>query len=80
MTDSFKACPFCGTENVQIHFIRGHVLVGCTTDECIGNWYYARPYNEKQMAFEAWNSRVDEKTVTNSEILQRLHKLEDDGK
>ena len=57
MSCEFKPCPFCGSEDITIHFIRGQVSIGCRTDGCMGQWWRARAYNDKERAITAWNTR-----------------------
>ena len=52
-----KPCPFCGSEQIVVRRIKDAWSCGCTTTDCMCQWWYLRQYKGKEFAMEAWNKR-----------------------
>ena len=61
-----KPCPFCGDNHISIsekyetgkYFVIQGFSIGCNTVGCFACHSYARPFNTKEDAIKAWNSRI----------------------
>lgn len=61
-----KPCPFCGDKHISVsekyetgkYFVIQGFSIGCNTVGCFACHSYARPFDTKEDAIEAWNKRI----------------------
>lgn len=54
-----KPCPFCGSKQVEVRQIKDGWSIGCNTTNCLCQWWFMRPFTDKEQAIKAWNRRAD---------------------
>lgn len=54
-----KPCPFCGSKQVEVRQIKDGWSIGCTTTNCLCQWWFTRQFTDKEQAIKAWNRRAN---------------------
>lgn len=58
MMEQLKPCPFCGSKQVEVRQIKDGWSIGCTTTNCLCQWWFMRQFTDREQAIKAWNRRA----------------------